>query len=103
MKTIRSLAEIPEMVKLSHYRARIAVVTAEDDNTIDAVIRATNDGIIEPVLIGDERKIREMAEERSFPLRSAMVIHNPDHASAADEGVRLVKNGEAEILSYNFV
>jgi len=98
MKALRSLEEIPEMVKSAPNRARIAVVIAEDDNTIDAVIKATNDGIIDPVLIGDEKKIRKMADERHFSIRSSMIIHNPDHSSAAHAGVKLIRNGEADIL-----
>ncbi len=98
MKPVRSLKEIPELVKSGCFKARIAVVVAEDDNTFDAVVKATNESIIDPILIGDEQKIRKMAEDRGFKVRQSMLVHTSDHNYAASTGVKMIRNGEADIL-----
>ncbi|MFZ5940639.1 MAG: phosphate acyltransferase [Bacteroidota bacterium] len=98
MKAIRSLKEIPELVRKGPFKPRIAVVVAEDDNTFDAVIKAENEGLIEPVLIGDENRIREMAAGKDLALRPTMLIHTTDHGHAARTGVAMIRNGEADIL-----
>lgn len=79
-------------------KARCAVVSAEDAHTLDAVIRATREGLIAPILIGDEAVIGEQLAERFFDRHQAAVIHQPDHEAAAQTAVDLVRQGKADCI-----
>ena len=38
----------------------VSVVAAQDEHTLEAVIRAYHDSLVEPVLLGDKAKINEL-------------------------------------------
>jgi phosphate butyryltransferase len=77
---------------------RVAVVSAEDEVALTAAAEALRLGIALPVLAGDPKKIREIAEGlglRELLDRAEFVDAAHDAAAAA---VRLVRAGGAEIL-----
>ena len=57
-------------------KTKIAVVEAQDEHTLESVIKATEDGIMVPVLIGNAKKIEELlvrfgAEPSAFEILAA--------------------------------
>ena len=91
-------SQLTENVASRDYKARCAVVSAEDDYTIEAVIRASQEGLIEPILIGDEIIISELLAEHYFEKSKATIIHEPDHGNAVQIAVDMVNNGEADCI-----
>jgi phosphate butyryltransferase len=76
-------------------KTAVAVVVAQDEHTLEAVVRATRDGITRPVLIGDGGKIRDLlrrygADPAAFDITEAS---GPD--AALRQAVALVHAGEA--------
>ena len=73
----------------------IAVVEAQDAHTLESVIQAAGDGIMEPVLIGDAEKITGLLSQLGADHAAFRIIH----ASGTDESLRqavaLVKAGQA--------
>ena len=57
---ITCFKDLAETAKLTEKKAVFAVVEAHDEHTIEAVVRAKNDGIMTPVLIGCAEKICQL-------------------------------------------
>lgn len=86
-----SVAERPET-------ARLAVVSPEDAHTMDAVIRACDEKIITPILIGDSSVICKMLHERKFDEKQVTVIHEIDPQQACQKAVDLVNSSQADAI-----
>jgi phosphate butyryltransferase len=82
---------------------RIAVAAAGDFDVMEAIKNAKEQGIVEPVLVGDEPKIRDIADKIGFNLEGIEIIHNPDKYGASADAVKIIKEGKAEILMKGLV
>ena len=85
-------------------RARLlgAVQTAIVHPVSEVVLRSTltarSLGLIEPVLVGPEPRIRSVAEQADLDL-SGIPIHNTPHSHASiSEAARLAREGRVELL-----
>ena len=78
---------------------KLSVAAAQDRPVLEAVYEAKARGIAEPILTGDEAKIREIAAEIGWDLDAdgIRIIHEPDLEEAATTAVRLVHDGEADM------
>ena len=57
---IKNFEQLKEMLKAMPVKRKVAVVPAQDEHTLEAISHAYRDGMVEPVLIGAEPKIREI-------------------------------------------
>jgi phosphate butyryltransferase len=79
---------------------RVAVVMADDEVALSAVIKAVVLKIATPILIGEIERIHE----KLLPLEEGALLHHADFISAAnaeaatETAVSLCRNGEADIL-----
>jgi phosphate acetyltransferase len=76
----------------------MAVVHPCDVESLRGALQATEAGLIIPVLIGPEAKIRAVAEAEGFDLGYARIADVPHSHAAAELGVRMARNGEVEAL-----
>ncbi len=105
--SIRSFAELTthlNQIAATAGRKRLAVANAVDEHTLDAVCRAIKAGLVEAYLIGDVAVVEsaKLFEDESI-LPYIHIIDIPDVHSAAIEAVRMVKQGEADILMKGLV
>jgi phosphotransacetylase len=86
---LRSVQGLPAMP--------IAVIDADERHVLEGVCEATEAGYIDPVLIGDESRIRgklkTMAGDK--PLR---IVHAPTEEAMAEKGVELIEKGAVKAL-----
>ncbi len=75
----------------------LAVAAAQDEPVLEAVMEAKKRGIANPILVGDEEKIREIAGRLGYDLSDVRVINVVDLAEAAHTAVKLVHDGEADM------
>ncbi|WP_035061535.1 bifunctional enoyl-CoA hydratase/phosphate acetyltransferase [Andreprevotia chitinilytica] len=75
-----------------------AVVHPCDRESLLGALEAAKEGLIEPILIGPEAKIRAVAIKEGFDLGNARIIDVPHSHAAAAKGVELCRNGEAGAL-----
>ncbi|RIQ67376.1 phosphate acetyltransferase [Bordetella avium] len=69
-----------------------------DETSLSSALEAARLGLLEPILIGPRRKIREVAERCSLDLTSIEIVDTPhSHASAA-VAVERVRCGQATLL-----
>lgn len=99
---ITSLDEVLERAK-RYAPKRVAVAAAEDLGVMTALRECQEAGCAGGVLVGDEKKIRELAEEAGLDLKANEVLDEPDDLKAAARAVRLIREGEADILMKGYI
>ncbi|KAF2955182.1 bifunctional enoyl-CoA hydratase/phosphate acetyltransferase [Marinitoga sp. 38H-ov] len=91
MKTLREVIEKAKTVS----KKRVVVVGAEDKEALKAVAAAYDEGFVEPVLVGNKDIIEENLKELG---REFDIIDAKTEEEAAEQGVRLVSSGAADIV-----
>src|SRR5262245_55830234 len=75
-----------------------AVAHPCEETALAGAMEAADKGMIVPILVGPEAKIREIAQAQGIHLGRTRIVDAPhSHASAA-KAVELVRQGEAELL-----
>ncbi len=77
---------------------RLVLASAADEHSLDAVFKAAEKGIIEPVLAGNKSKITEICKAKNYALSGVEIIDIKDNTKAVKESVKLIKAGRADIL-----
>jgi phosphotransacetylase/acyl dehydratase len=75
-----------------------AVVHPCSDDALEGPLLAAERGLIHPILIGPEAKIRAVAEEYGHDISPYRLISTEHSHHAAEQGVALVRAGEADAL-----
>lgn len=99
---IRSFEEAEELARKAGTR-RVSVLRAENPEFLLALKEAQHRGYTEPVLIGDEKKIREIAEEIHFDISKYDVIDLKDPQEIAERGVQLAAEGETDFVLRGYI
>lgn len=77
---------------------KVAVVHPADVLSLMGAIEAAQLGIIEPVLVGPENKIRKAADDAHIDLKPYALINTPHSHAAAAKAVELANLGQVEGL-----
>jgi phosphate butyryltransferase len=75
-----------------------AVVAPEDYASLAGPLEAKHAGLLTPILVGDEAKIRAVAQAHKLSLDGVEIINLTDHDEAAAHSVALVHEGRAAAL-----
>lgn len=90
--------EMISKVKGAPDKARLVVAAAGDEHTLDAVMEARREGIIEPVLVGDRAVILEILSKLGEEIPPENIYDVPDIVQAAEKAVSLVRDGMGDFL-----
>ena len=77
---------------------RCAVVHPCDVESLSGALDAARHGLIIPVLIGPESRIRLVAEQHGLDLAGAEIIHVAHSHEAAEQAADLAARGDVEVL-----
>jgi phosphate butyryltransferase len=91
------LSDIPAAVK-GLPRKRMAVAYGEDAHTLQAVERAVKEGIVDVVVVGGQKKIREIAGECGVDAKLFEIMDVEGEMPSVNAAVRLVREGSAHML-----
>jgi phosphate butyryltransferase len=94
---IKHLSELVEQAKSKRTR-KMVVAVAQDEDVLEAVKNAQAEGIIEPILVGDTEKIKELCNKIGFDISKIELIDMPDIYEAAAKATAIIRKGKAEIL-----
>lgn len=94
--------DIIQAVK-SKPKKRLSVAFANDAHTIEAVSNAIDLGIVEGILVGDEKKIKEICAHEKIDVTKFKIIQEADEMKAANLAVKLINDGEADFLMKGLV
>lgn len=94
------IKKLDELIQLAKKRDKktIAIAAAQDKVVLEAVVQAVKDNIVDAILVGDEIKIKSIANELNINLDSMRIINEIDITTAAAKAVELVSKGEAQFL-----
>lgn len=97
MKPMRKLSEIEQLVKAKK-NYKMVVAYGQDDDTILAVKRAVEEKIVDAVMVGDEKVIREVCARLKVDPGLFEIVNEPDEKKSGDKSVRMIIDGKAQIL-----
>jgi phosphate butyryltransferase len=100
---IKSLDQMVQKVLTLKMRHRIAVAWAHDPCTIGAIKKSVLDGFVEPFLIGKKKEIIKICEAKSLDPGLYIIIEAETEFNASQEAVKLVKEGQADIVMKGLV
>ncbi|MDL2314165.1 hypothetical protein LJC36_04195, partial [Desulfovibrio sp. OttesenSCG-928-C14] len=90
-EVIQSVKKLPSVQK-------VVVAAAHEEHVLEAVKKVQDDGLIEPILVGDKAKILEIAAKMGMKVKEADVYDEPDVVKAAELSVQLVREGKGDFL-----
>lgn len=99
---IKSFDELLNLAK-SKGPKKISVAVAEDKEVLGAVKACKDLNMIDPILVGEESKIKNIAYEIGFDLSDVKVIDEKDTVQASRTATELVHKGEGDILMKGLV
>lgn len=79
-------------------KKKLVAAWAVDDHTISAVALAIKSGIVEGILVGDEKMIRQVCTQEKIDPSIFTIIPNEDELKSISQAVSMVKSGDADIL-----
>jgi len=94
---LKHLSEFKNLLG-TQQRKRLVLAAAEDLNALSAVMKAGEDGIIEPILVGDSEELLKLAAENNYDLSDIRMVHEPNPTQATEIAVKMVRSGQAEVL-----
>ncbi|MCX5974786.1 MAG: bifunctional enoyl-CoA hydratase/phosphate acetyltransferase [bacterium] len=82
---------------------KAAVVSPEEENTLWGIEEARKAGLVAPILLGDEGKLRKLAAKLDLALSNYQLIPCRNAEDSASQGVDLCRNGQADLLVKGFL
>ena len=79
-------------------RMRVAVAGADSESILKGVFEAEADGFVEPILIGNYRKIQDITEKLGFKDRRYDLQPLDDSTNVVQFAIEMIKSGNADCL-----
>lgn len=94
----KNFEELFSHIRADTVKSKVAVAAAEDSHTLEAVFKAADEDIVEPVLVGDGEILQKILGElnRTVPLKD--IYEAKDPATAAQVAVKLVCEGKVQFI-----
>ncbi|RUA09688.1 MAG: phosphate butyryltransferase [Fusobacteria bacterium] len=100
---MKSFEEILKKAQGMSEKKVISVAVAQDKEVLLSVEEARKEGVVEGILVGDSKKIEELAKELSIDLTNYTIIHEEDLVEASRKAVIEVSSGRADMLMKGLV
>lgn len=95
---IKDFETLKEQLKAMPEKRRIAVAPAQDLHTLEAVVHAARDGLMTPVLIGNEPEIRAILEGMGTTGEGMEILHMEDETSCVQKAADMARAGEVDCI-----
>lgn len=100
--TIQSLNSIVDAA-LKKGSRKLAVAVAQDEDVLKALCNAAEKQLITPILVGDKEEILAASEKAGVTISGFELVQEPDKNLACAKAVKLVKEGQADVLMKGLV
>lgn len=98
----RKFKDLMNLAK-SREAKRVSVAMAGDRDVLMSVKIAVDEGVIDPILVGDKLEIEKISNSIGLDLKGIRLIDEKDKTQAARLATELVSSGEASILMKGLV
>ncbi|WP_077611327.1 phosphate acyltransferase [Clostridium sp. Marseille-P2415] len=95
---IKDFEQLKEQLKAMPEKRRVAVTPAQDLHTLEAVVHAAGDGLMTPVLIGNEPEIRNILEGLGTTGEGMEIIHMEDASACVRKAADMARAGEVDCI-----
>ena len=95
---ITCLKDLAHNAKKMPVKTVIAVVEAQDEHTLESVVRATHDDIMAPILIGNAKKISALLSQYGAEPSSFNIVESAGPDESLGTAVELINTGQATAL-----
>lgn len=95
---LKNFQELILKVQNNNSKKRVAVAAAHDEHTLEAVFRAANDKLVEPVLIGNKEKITEIIKNLNVEYDLNSIISTENDKESAEKTVELINANKADFI-----
>lgn len=95
---IKNFNQLIKKVQKFETKKRVAVVAAHDEHTLEAVFKACENNIVDPILIGDAPKIKNILSNLNESIADRAIIDVASDSLAAYKAVELVNRGELDFI-----
>ncbi len=95
---IQNFDQLINIVQKRGQRKKVVVIAAQDKHTLEAVFKARANHIVDPILVGDVKKIRALLIELSETLPDESIINAISDVEAAEKGVAIIRDGKADFI-----
>lgn len=94
---IKKLDEMISHLKLSQ-KSILSVAAAHNEEVLEAIKEAVDMGIVQPILIGNITKIRDISKSINLNLDQIQLIQEDDIVKCAQIAVKLVNENKADFI-----
>jgi phosphate butyryltransferase len=94
---LTKLSDLYELAKQSK-KKKLVLAVAHDEHSLGAVCAVSKKNLIEAVLIGSEKKIREIADKLDLQISHLEIINEENDNNAVKLAVKMVHDKQADIL-----
>lgn len=94
----KTFDELTAYARASVKARRVVVAAAQDEHTLEAVLKVRGEGIVLPVLVGDKAKIQDILAKLGATVPDGDIYDAPEFADSAALAVTLVREGKAHFI-----
>jgi phosphate butyryltransferase len=94
----KNLLELQTLIDLSKPPKKLVLAVSQDVFSLNAIHKAYQAGFIEPVFIGDREETFHIINEKGYDFKNIDFIEEPDDEKCVEKAVKMMHNGEADIL-----
>ncbi|MBP7462817.1 MAG: bifunctional enoyl-CoA hydratase/phosphate acetyltransferase [Bacteroidales bacterium] len=100
-----ALTKLNELIGIAKQKGmrRMAVAASADKHVLEAVHKASKEGIVDPIFIGNKTLTLQYASELGFQIRPESIIDEPNDTAASKLAVSLIREGKADLLMKGMV
>ncbi|MCF8225882.1 MAG: bifunctional enoyl-CoA hydratase/phosphate acetyltransferase [Bacteroidales bacterium] len=95
---LKKLDELRQFLPKTAKPIRLVLAASHDAHSIGAVVRAAEEGVIEPLFVGDKEKTVGLADVMQLSLKKFQFIDEQDAEQAVIKAVKLIHEKKAEVL-----
>lgn len=95
---LKNFQELIAKVQNNDFKKKVVVAAAHDEHTLEAVFRARQDKLVEPVLVGDKVRIKEILNKLNLEFDENNIINTTSDKEAAEKSVELINENKADFL-----
>lgn len=77
---------------------KIVVAGANEEHALEAVFLAQEKGLVVPILVGDEEKIKEAVQNVGYSTRGCEIVHCKPNENPSEVAVKLVREGKGNYI-----
>lgn len=94
---IKDFKQLREQVGSAEKRT-VAVAAAHDPHTLEAVLKAHEEGVLDYLLVGKAQEIIEIGKDLGHEISSDCVVDSDSDEDAAKKAIGLIHSGDADFL-----